>query len=118
MENLVKYIGVGKEHATTLLALTWLTGEPERQIRKEIARLREEGDLICNEQDGRGYYYATELDEVLKQYKQDRSRFLSIAKRIKAARRILKRAGLLDEEKGSPVYTQMSLFDDDPLTTT
>lgn len=118
MEELVKYIGVGKEHATTLLALTWLTGEPERQIRREIARLREEGELICNEQDGKGYYYATELDEVLKQYRQDRSRFLSIAKRIKTARRILKRAGLLDEEKGTPEFQQMSLFDDDQLTTT
>lgn len=118
MEELVKYIGVGKEHATTLMALIWVTGEPERQIRKEIARLREEGELICNEQDGRGYYYATELDEVLKQYRQDRSRFLSIAKRIKTARRILKRAGLLDEEKESPTYEQMTLFDDDPLTTT
>jgi len=111
-------IGTGKENAAPLLRLVFRSGLSERAVRKEIQRLREDGHLIINDQDGRGYYYATELDEVLKQYKQDRSRYLSIAKRIKTARRILKRAGLLDEEKGSPVYTQMSLFDDDPLTTT
>lgn len=110
-------IGVGKKNAVTLLQLQWKTGEPERAIRKEIQRLRTEGLLINNDQDGKGYYYPTELDEVLYQYRQDRHRFLSIASRIKAARQVLKAAGMLGEEKDSPAYEQMSLFDTS-LTTT
>lgn len=115
--ELLHEIGVGKKNAVTLLQLTWRTGEKERAIRKEIARLREEGALIINDQDGKGYYIATELDEIARQYHQDRSRFLSIAKRIKTARRILRDAGMLGEEEGTPTAQQMSLFDD-PLTTT
>ena len=115
--ELLTEIGVGKKNAVTLLQLTWRTGEKERAVRKEIQRLREEGHLIINDQDGKGYYIATELEEVARQYKQDRSRFLSIAKRIKAARRILRDAGMLGEEEGTPTAQQMSLFDD-PLTTT
>ena len=110
-------IGVGKNKATTLLQLQWWTELPERAIRKEIQRLRNEGYLINNDQDGKGYYYATELDEIQRQYRQDRNRFLAIAKRIKTERRVLRDAGLLDEEKESPTYQQMTLFDD-PLTTT
>ena len=110
-------IGADKEHAVTLLQLIWDTGEPERAIRREIQRLRTEGLLINNDQDGKGYYYATEPDEVLRQYRQDRHRFLSIAARIKPAYQFLKEKGLLDKEKGSPEYEQMSLFDE-PLTTT
>lgn len=115
--ELLNEIGVGKEHAVTLLRLVIETGEKERAVRKEIQRLREDGHLIINDQDGKGYYIATELDEIARQYHQDRSRFLSIATRLKTARRILKDAGLLDEERDSPAYEQMSLFDE-PLTTT
>jgi len=110
-------IGEDKEHAVTLLQLIWDTGEPERAIRREIQRLRTEGLLINNDQDGRGYYYANKPDEILKQYKQDRHRFLAIAARIKPAYKFLKEKGLLDKEKGSPEYEQMSLFDTS-LTTT
>ena len=115
--EIMKHIGVGKENAVTLLQLQWRTGEPERAIRREIQRLRTAGLLINNDQDGKGYYYAKEPDEILKQYKQDRHRFLAIAARIKPAYKFLKEKGLLDKEKGSPAYEQMSLFDD-PLTTT
>lgn len=115
--ELTELIGVGKENAVTLLQLQWRTQRGERSIRREIEELRTSGLLINNDQDGKGYYYATELEEVAKQYRQDRNRFLSICKRIKAERRVLRDAGLLDEEKGSPEYEQMSLFDS-PLTTT
>ena len=115
--ELLEQIGVGKKNAVTLLQLQWRTGENERAIRKEIARLREEGNLIINDQDGKGYFIATELEEIARQYHQDRSRFLSVAKRIKTERRILRDAGLLNEEAGTPTSQQMSLFDD-PLTTT
>ena len=115
--ELLQEIGVGKENAAPLLRLVIKTGEKERAVRKEIQRLREEGHLIINDQDGKGYYIATEFAEIARQYHQDRSRFLSIAKRLKTARRILKDAGLLDEERDSPAYEQMSLFDE-PLTTT
>ena len=115
--ELLKQIGTGKENAVTLMQLQWRTGEKDRAIRKEIARLREAGNLIINDQDGKGYYIATELGEVARQYRQDTNRFLAIAKRIKAERTVLRDAGYLDKEKDSPACTQMSLFDD-PLTTT
>lgn len=110
-------IGVGKKNAVTLLQLQWRTGMTERGVRRQIEELRRRGLLINNDQDGKGYYYATEMEEVAKQYRQDRNRFLAICMRIKAERMVLREAGLLDEEKGSPEYEQMSLFDS-PLTTT
>ena len=68
--ELLEQIGVGKENAVTLLQLQWRTGEKERAIRREIQQLREDGHLIINDQDGKGYYIATDLDEVERMYKQ------------------------------------------------
>ena len=116
-KTVLDLIGTGKENAAPLLRLVFRSGLSERAVRKAIQGLRDEGHLIINDQDGKGYYIATELDEIARQYHQDRSRFLSIAKRIKTARRILRDAGMLGEEEGTPTAQQMSLFDD-PLTTT
>ena len=111
-DSVLELIGTGKDHATPILRLVWNSGLNERAVRKAIQELRQDGHLICNEQNGKGYYIATELEEIRKQYTQDRNRFLAVAKRIKTERRILRDAGLLDEEEGSPVCEQMSLFDD------
>lgn len=115
--DLLELIKEGKENAVTLFQLVWRTGEKERAIRAEIAGLREQGHLICNDQDGKGYYIATTVDEVRRQYQQDTNRFLSICRRMKAERQFLRDHGVLDEEKDSPVVEQMSLFETS-LTTT
>lgn len=58
----------------------------DREVRKSIERLRQNGILICNEQNGSGYYIAETDQEVYAQYLQDHSRAMSILKRIKPFR--------------------------------
>lgn len=110
-------IGTGKENAAPLLRLVFRSGLSERAVRKAIQQLRDDGHLIINDQDGKGYYIATEHYQVMNQYIQDYHRHISIARRMKAARQVLKEAGMLKKETDSPEVIQMSLFDD-PLTTT
>ena len=61
--------------------------------RRIIARLRDEGYIIINDQNGKGYYLSDDLDEIEKQYKQDTARAMAILKRRKYMRKMLKEAG-------------------------
>ncbi len=88
--EIVEFIPVGKENAVTRGYLREVTGWNDRLVRKRIAEARKAGLLIINDQDGNGYYFADNIDEVRKQYKQDRARALSILARLKVARQILK----------------------------
>lgn len=91
MMTMLFYIPEGRENAISRSELRTAAGYSDRRMRNIIARLREEGYLICN--DGCGYYITDDLDEIEKQYKQDTSRALSILKRRKHMRKILKANG-------------------------
>ena len=69
------------------------TGLSDRVIRKQIEKLREEGWFIVNAEDGLGYYLAEETMDILRQYKSDKAKALSILKRLKHMRRYLKERG-------------------------
>lgn len=75
VSELIKF---GKENAITRAELCSLTGLPDRAIRKEIAELRESGELIINDQDGRGYYRSNDIEDLKKQYQNDIRRAKSI----------------------------------------
>lgn len=70
------------------------TGYSDRMVRNLIEDLRNEGHLICNLQDGRGYYIAETEDEIWAQYRQDCARAMSILRRIKPFRHALMRAAV------------------------
>ncbi len=65
-------------------------GMSDRTVRQMIEELRNEGHLICNSQDGRGYFIAETDAEIARQYRQDCARAMSILRRIKPFRRAMK----------------------------
>ena len=77
-----------------------MTRLPERKVREIIEELRRQGHLICNRQDGFGYFIAETLEEVERQYKQDCARSMSILRRVKAFRHALREA---DIERGDQI---------------
>lgn len=91
--EILDYIGIGKNNAVTRKQLETLTGQSDRVNRRQIEDLRAQGEIICNDQDGKGYYLPETLDEVHRAYKQGRNRALSILKQQKTMRKILKDAG-------------------------
>ena len=62
-------------------------------MREAIEQARSEGLIIICECNGRGYYQSSDLDEISYQYRQDTSRAMSILKRRKPMRDLLKEAG-------------------------
>lgn len=79
-------IGYGKTWGCTRMMLRMRTGLTDRTVRNIIEKLREDGHLICNDQDGNGYYLPESDADVLRQYRRDCARAMSILKRLKAFR--------------------------------
>lgn len=71
----------------------------ERTVRELLEDARAHGFLVCNEQDGRGYYLAETMDEVERQYRRDYRRAMSLLVRLKPMRKILRQAGRLPTKK-------------------
>ena len=88
-----EYIPLGRENAVTRAQLCTLTDLSDRMVRKEIELARRRGCIIINQQDGRGYYQPTDLEEISVQYRQNKRRALSILAQQKYMRRLLKAAG-------------------------
>ena len=99
----------GTEMANTRSWIAMHTGLSDRVVRQRIEELRNEGHLICNLQNGSGYFLADTDEEVERQYKQDCARAMSILRRIKPFRHYLRS---LDEERGDQVtFEDMALED-------
>ena len=86
----------GKDLANDHHWIATHTGLPERAVRNRIEELRNEGYLICNLQNGKGYFLAENDEDVKTQYRQDCARAMSILRRIKPFRKYLK--SLEDDE--------------------
>ena len=91
--HIEEYIPFGHENAISRKTLSMLLKMPDRQVRREIQRARDRGAIIINTQDGRGYYVTDNVDEIAKQYRQNRRRALSVLRQQKYLRQILKAAG-------------------------
>lgn len=72
-----------------------MAGLTDRECRRLIQEAREHGELIVNIQDGSGYQKVTSenIPLIRRQYKQNKSRMISISKQQKTLRKILKEAG-------------------------
>jgi len=79
----------GRDLANTRQWISMHTGIHDRKVRELIEELRNEGYLICNAQNGSGYYLAETTEEILQQYRQDCNRAMSILRRIKPFRHAL-----------------------------
>jgi biotin operon repressor len=88
-------LGVGEANAVSRVELASRAGMSDRKMRAAIQQAREDGELILNAQNGAGYFLAStdDLNAIERQYRQDTARALSILKRRKAMRRLLKEAG-------------------------
>lgn len=93
-ELIAQTIPFGRENAVRRDTLATMLGTSDRQMRKMLQAAREEGVIILNAQDGRGYYQSADIDEMTAQYRQDTARAMSILQRRKALRKILKEAGV------------------------
>lgn len=92
-EALAEYIPYDKENAITRRDLARRVDMNDRIVRELIEQARREGEFICNDQDGQGYYRTDDLDILERQYRQDRKRALSILARQKHLRKYLKAHG-------------------------
>lgn len=88
---------------TKLLAMTLAEGLPvsredlrkafgvsDRKIRRWIQTAREEGLVICNAQNGDGYFLPADETDLKRQYQQNQNRALSILRQQKYIRRRLR----------------------------
>lgn len=93
--EIIQYIGHGKENAVKRETLVQLTGLTDRKVRQEIENARHGGTIIINNQDGRGYFIPTDIEDIEKQYRANKRRALSVLNYQKYLRRELKAAGRL-----------------------
>lgn len=93
MNDIVNHIPYGKENAIRRDKLCRFTGLGDRAMRKEIEAARHEGHIILNDQDGKGYYRSDDINEIERQYKQNRARARSILHENTPLRRVLRAAG-------------------------
>ena len=88
--NITDYIPFGKENAVDRLFLTSVTGLRDREVRKLIQSARNRGELILNDQDGRGYYRSRDVGELKRQYQTNKNRAMSIlVQNVQLARMIV-----------------------------
>lgn len=93
INDLMATLHKGQSNAVSRKTLAQQMDMSDRSVRALIEKARDEGCLILNKQDGKGYYLPDGLDDVFEQYKQDTNRALSILKRRKTMRKMLKEAG-------------------------
>ncbi|MBQ9662233.1 MAG: hypothetical protein IJV40_03660 [Oscillospiraceae bacterium] len=104
-------IRTGKDMANTRHWIAMHTGLNDRVVRNRIEELRNEGHLICNTQNGRGYYIAEDIEDIKAQYKQDCARAMSILRRIKPFRHALRE--LEAEERDEDQITMLELLEEE-----
>ena len=90
---LIGLLKKGSKNTVTRRSLADQMGTSDRRVRKMIERAGAAGVIICNEQNGRGYYIAEDIDEIERQYRQELNRMKSMYKRTLPLRRALKEAG-------------------------
>ena len=93
-EMLQEMIPFGRENAIPRHELAEKLSMSDREMRRAIEQVRDEGMFVLNDQSGAGYYRSTDLDELKRQYDQDTSRALKILARRRHIRNALKAAGV------------------------
>lgn len=92
--DVLAHLMFGKDNAITRTQLSIRTGLSDRQVRRSIEILRRDY-LICNDQDGKGYYRPRDTKEIRRYFKQEDARAKAILRRLKLARQVLVMRGAL-----------------------
>ncbi len=101
----------GKEFANSRHWIAMHTGMNDRAVRERIEELRNEGHLICNLQNGSGYFIAEDAEDIKAQYRQDCARAMSILRRIKPFRHALRK--IETEERDEDQITLLELLEEE-----
>ena len=94
VRGVLPLIPFGKANAVRREKLAEQTGLCDRTIREAIEALRRTY-IILNDQDGAGYYRSYDPEDIMRSYRQERTRALAILYRLKPMRVLLRGAGLL-----------------------
>ena len=94
INDLMATLQKGHEYAISRQRLAKEMDMSDRAVRALIEKARDEGCLIMNKQDGKGYYLPNSIEDITYQYWQDTNRALAILKRRKTMRKLLKEAGI------------------------
>lgn len=86
-------VATGKENAKSRVWLGNVLGMTDRQVRRMIGRLKDDGLVIVNDRDGEGYYVTDDLDEIQREYRAVTSMAMALLKRRTNIRNILIEAG-------------------------
>lgn len=89
MQNIVDYIPTGQNNAVTADSLCAVLNMSRREVRKQISKAQENGAVILNMQDGRGYFVpADDESQLVDDYiKQESARARSIFRKLRTARK-------------------------------
>lgn len=101
--DIIGYIPRGHENAVTRNRLEAMTGLSDRVVREQIETARKNGAMIINLQDGKGYFRPSNLEELQRQYRQNRSRAMSILVQQKHIRKEIESMRLQGEQIGLSV---------------
>lgn len=93
IKKLLAVIPYGEKNAMGRKELCKLLNVHDRYLREIIEQARRNGAIIINRQNGHGYYVSNDTSEILRQYKSDRARALSILARCKHMRKKLVESG-------------------------
>lgn len=99
--DIMTFIPKGKENAIGRNELVYQLCLPDRTVRKLIQEARDRGEVILNDQDGRGYYTSDDLDELERQYRANQNRAMSILRQQKYLRRKMKETA---EREGGQIF--------------
>ena len=94
VELISRTVPFGRENAIKREELARALQVNDRQARHYIGIARLNGVIIANDQDGGGYFQTDKIEDIVKQYKQETSRAMTILSRRKAIRERLKEAGV------------------------
>ena len=89
----VNHIPHGRKNAISRERLASEMKMTDRYVRECIEAARRDGVFIVTAAEHGGYYIATDIDEIERQYRIDHARALSVLSRLKYMKQALKKAG-------------------------
>ena len=111
-ETIKEHLVRGKGAGVTRTWLATQTGVNDRSVRLAIEDLRNDGMLICNDQDGKGYYLASDERDIMRQYRRDCARAMSILKRLKPLRMAVREIEHQEENKDQVTVEEILMLMD------
>lgn len=88
--NITDLIPVGKENAIKRHDLCRLLHKSDKPMRDLLGLAVDKGEFICNDQDGKGYYRPSNIDEMQRFNRQEYARGIKIIRRCRLREKKIK----------------------------